>query len=128
VKRVIDADEMLAWINEMIENTKPKTARWVALKDLEREVKRIAVRLAEPQIKGRKRSLEKFYSHILPIIRALQKEGKTTAYAITKALNERGEKTFTGRMFRDMIVTKLMKLADERKNQLDFMMQKDDGN
>jgi len=42
----------------MIENTKLKTARWVTLKDLEREVKRTAVRFAEQQIKGGKRSLD----------------------------------------------------------------------
>jgi len=128
---VVETEKILSWINERKKSLSGKTSRIHELNAVEREIRRLSVPndfslVSRKGIEARTKKYEEFYEHIIPIIRQLRSEGKKTAYAITNALNDMGEKTVKGRAFRTVIVSKLMKLADERSSQLDLVNQDSD--
>jgi len=131
-RTVVDAKKLLNWINGRIESLGVKKSRENCERRVLRETKAKILemrtdekayysQIAKKGSQVRDEKLEPYYDYILPIIERLQKEGKTTAYAITNALNAMGEKTVRGRAFRDVITSRLMKKLRERQTQIDLV-------
>lgn len=117
--KVIKADEFISEIEKWKEGTKKSTPKEIVLKQVLLLAKKKTIdveekRFFEKGVEGRRKKLESYYDYVLPIIAEIYKQGNTTAYSIVNILNERGERTVTGKAFREVIVTKLMNLAKER--------------
>ena len=127
-EKIIKLNDALNWITDREKNPQIRGVRKAELGEVKRSLIRMSVtskidvkELSNKSIASRRKNLEVYYTHIIPVIEKLQKEGKITGYAITNALNAMGEMTVRGKAFRPPQVHRLMELQKERDTQMDLI-------